>query len=278
MIVLPFFFAGANKLEVASLQKLWLGFHVIAARDSIYGNLVVVKGENMRSLYENGLVAFNVPDQAAAEEAVHFALLEHPSPRTLLLIGGGLNGSVTQALQHPDLERVDYVELDPTVFDLAARYFPEEWKRIRLDPRVRLHHLDGRLYVKSTRESFDVVIVNLADPQTAQLNRFYTAEFFREVAKRLTKNGIVAIHLRAAENYISPELGDFLRCVDQTLSEVFPEIRTIPGDTVYYSSQLSTTGISPGTPTNWSPGCKLASFRPTMCASITFRFACCRTE
>jgi spermidine synthase len=233
-IALPLLWVGGNQLEEMSLKRLWRGFHLLATRNSIYGNLAVVETEGMRSLYENGLVAFNVPDPAAAEEAVHFALLQHPHPSSLLLIGGGLNGSVAQAFQHPSLERADYVELDPAVFDLARRYFPEEWKHIEGDKRVRLHHLDGRLFVKSTNEKFDVVIVNLPDPQTAQLNRFYTVEFFREVAEKLTSGGVLAIQLRAAENYISPELGEFLRCVNRTLQEVFPEISVIPGDTVHY--------------------------------------------
>ena len=98
---------------------------------------------------------------------------------------------------------------------------------------MRVHHLDGRLFVKSTPQSFDVVIVNLPDPQTAQLNRFDTAEFFREVAKKLTSGGVLAIQLRAAEDYISPELSEFLRCINQTLGEVFSEIRVIPGDPIH---------------------------------------------
>ena len=235
-IALPLFLVGGNRLEAMSLKELWRGFHLVATRNSIYGNLVVTETEGMRTLYENGLVAFNVPDPAAAEEAVHFALLQHPHPTSLLLIGGGLNGSVSQALKHPSLERVDYVELDPAVFDLARRYFPEEWRHIQLDQRVRVHHLDGRLFVKSTNQSFDVVIVNLPDPQTAQLNRFYTTEFFHEVAEKLTSGGVLAIQLRAAEDYISPELSEFLRCINQTLAEVFSEIRVIPGDPIHIFS------------------------------------------
>jgi spermidine synthase len=233
-VALPLFLVGGNWLEAMSVKKLWRGFHLLAARNSIYGNLAVVETEGMRTLYENGLVAFNVPDPTAAEESVHFGLLEHPHPTSLLLIGGGLNGSLIQALQHPSLRSVDYVELDPAVFDLARRYFPEEWKRIQAEQGVRVHHVDGRRFIKSTRERFDIVILNLPDPQTAQLNRFYTAEFFREVAERLNPGGVLALQLRAAENYISPELGEFLRCVTRTLHEVFPEIRVIPGDMVHF--------------------------------------------
>ena len=117
LLALPF---GLPRLETVSLERFWRGFHLVATRNSVYGNLAVVRTEGASSLYENGLNLFNVPDPAAAEEAVHYALLEHPSPRSLLLIGGGVNGSLAEALQHASLERIDYVELDPAILDLRG--------------------------------------------------------------------------------------------------------------------------------------------------------------
>ena len=225
---------GLSRLEAISQQRFWRGFHLIATRNSVYGNLAVVGTEANRSVYENGVVLFHVPDPEAAEESVHYALLEHPAPRSLLLIGGGLNGSIAQALQHPGLEQVDYVELDPTILDLARTYFPTEWSRIHTDPRVRIHVTDGRRFLKTALSLFDVIIVNLPDPQTAQLNRFYTVEFFREATRRLTPTGVLSIQLTASENYISPELSEFLRSIHKTLRAVFPEVTTIPGERVHF--------------------------------------------
>ncbi len=225
---------GCPWLEKMSLKRLWSGFELVAARNSVYGNLAIVQTEGTRSLFENGLVAFNVPDPAAAEEAVHFALLQHPEPKSLLLIGGGVNGSLSQALQHPSLERIDYVELDPAVLDLAREYFPAEWAPLRADPRVHIHNTDGRLFLRSTNLRFDVLIVNLPEPQTAQLNRFYTLEFFREAASKLTPAGVFSFQLKASEDYISPDLAEFLRCIDNTLRQIFPEVVTIPGDIVHF--------------------------------------------
>jgi spermidine synthase len=222
LLALPF---GFPRLERASLERFWRGFHLVANRNSVYGNLAVVRSEGASSLYENGLNLFNVPDPAAAEEAVHYALLEHPSPRSLLLIGGGVNGSLAQALQHASLERIDYVELDPAILEL----FP-----VQNDPRVRVHVTDGRLFLKTTASTFDVIIVNLPDPQTAQLNRFYTLEFFREAARKLTGSGILALRLTAAEDYISPDLAAFLGSIYKTLRAVFPEVTAIPGENVLF--------------------------------------------
>jgi spermidine synthase len=225
---------GGYELQPLSLARLWRGYHLVAAQNSVYGSLAVVETGETRSLFENGLIVMTVPDPSAAEEAVHFALLEHPEPHSLLLIGGGVNGSVGEALTHPSLERLDYVELDPMIFDIAAQYFPAAWEKIRGDSRVRVHAMDGRRFLKTTANSFDVIIVNLPDPHTAQLNRFYTEEFYREAAAKLRPGGIVSFQVTSSENYINQELADFLRCLERTLRQVFPEVTAIPGDTVHF--------------------------------------------
>ena len=225
---------GSDELQPFSLRRMWTGFNLAATQNSPYGNLAVVEMGVSRSLFENGLIVMTVPDAAAAEEAVHYALLQHPAPRRLLLIGGGVNGSITEALTHPSLERVDYVELDPAIFEVAARYFPAAWEKIRSDPRVRVHAMDGRRFLKSTAERFDVIIINLPDPHTAQLNRFYTEEFYREASARLRPAGILSFQVNSSENYISQPLADFLRCLLRTLRQVFPEVIAIPGETVHF--------------------------------------------
>ncbi len=237
-------FPVGSWLEQMSLKRLWTGFDLVATHNSVYGNLAVVQTEGTRSLFENGLATFHVPDPAAAEEAVHFALLQHQAPQSLLLVGGGVNGSLSQALQHPSLKRIDYVELDPAVLDLAQVYFSATWTAPSTDPRVHVHNIDGRLFLRTTNRKFDVVIVNLPDPQTAQLNRFYTLEFFEEVARKLTSTGVFSFQLKASEDYISPDLAEFLRCIYKTLRQIFPEVATIPGDTVHFFATTRAGGLT----------------------------------
>lgn len=225
---------AAARLERASLVRLWHGFRLVGSENSVYGNLAVIGGEGSGTIYESGVAVATVPDPAAAEEAVHYALLEHPAPRSLLLIGGGVNGSLAQALQHRSLERIDYVELDPALIGVARRYFPAEWSAASSDPRVHIHNLDGRLYLKTSDRDFDVIIVNLPEPRTAQLNRFYTLEFFREAARKLNADGVLSFQLRASEDYISPGLAALLGSIRKTLGAVFPEVGLMPGETVHF--------------------------------------------
>ncbi len=245
-LLIPVLLTAGRRLDRRTFAGQWPGFRLLASANSRYGNLAVLEHETGRTIVENGLPVASVPDPQAAEETVHFALLQHPAPRSLLLIGGGLNGSLVQALNHPTMEQVDYVELDPEILRLARRHFPREGIA-PADLRVRMHTMDGRLFLKTTRQRFDVIIVSLPDPQTAQLNRFYTREFFQEAAGRLTPGGVLSFQLQAAENYISPELAQLLRCLRATLGQVFADVLVIPGDTAVFiaSNRPATLAASP---------------------------------
>ncbi|MGD1081172.1 MAG: fused MFS/spermidine synthase [Candidatus Sulfotelmatobacter sp.] len=225
---------AAPSLDRSAQQRLWRGFRLVGSRNSIYGNLAVIQTGNIRSIYDNGVILASAPDENAAEEVVHYALLEHPAPRHLLLIGGGVNGSIAQALKHPSVERIDYVELDPALIDMARQFFPVQSASIFSDPRVHLHYADGRSYLRTADDTFDVIILNVPDPQTAQLNRFYTAEFFRSARDHLASGGLLALQLRSSEDYISPDLAEFLRCIHFTLRKVFPYVAAIPGETIHF--------------------------------------------
>ncbi len=234
MIAVPVLLLAAPSLERLSRTSLWRGFRLVESRDTIYGNLTVTETGTVRTIYDNGVVLANGPDNNAAEEAVHYALLEHPAPHTVLLIGGGVNGSIAQALKHPTIERIDYIELDPALIQIARQFFPSQSSGLDGNPHVHLHYEDGVRFLKTATGVFDVVIVDVPDPTTAQLNRFYTAEFFRSARERLAPGGLVAIQLHSSEEAVSPDLAEFLRCIQHTLDSVFPYVAVIPGETIHF--------------------------------------------
>jgi len=238
LCAIPLVKFAAPSLDRSSQARLWQGFHLVASHDSIYGNLTVTGTGNLRSIYQNGVILANAPDQNAAEEAVDYALLESTAPRRVLMIGGGVNGSIAEALKHPTVQRIDYVELDPALIEMARQFFPVQSALVVSDPRVHLHTADGRYYLRTTGDRFDVIVLNLPDPQTAQLNRFYTVEFFRSARDHLAPGGLLALQLRSSEETISPDLAEFLRCIRRTLQQVFPQVVAIPGDTIHFFAAM----------------------------------------
>ncbi len=219
-------------LDHFSLSKIWRGLPLIHSEDTKYGNVAVVKEQEQITFYENGLMLFTYPDEYSSEEAVHFALLEHPEPKRLLIIGGGLGGAITQASKYEDL-RIDLVELDPRLINMGKTYLPEGEVKSLENSLVRIHFRDGRLFVKETlREKvqpYDVIILNLPDPHTAQLGRFFTFEFFGMIKSILDEDGVFSFRVTSAENYISEELGLYLSSLYRTLETSFSELTVIPG-------------------------------------------------
>ncbi|MGB8030599.1 MAG: hypothetical protein WCF30_13170, partial [Terracidiphilus sp.] len=147
---------------------------------------------------------------------------------------GGVNGAVVEALKDLTIASLDYVELDPALISMARQFFPVQTAVFDSDPRVHLHLVDGRRFLAGTAEKFDVIIVDVPDPQTAQLNRFYTVEFFRLARAHLERGGLLAIELHSSEETISPDLADFLRSIRRTLSGVFSYQAAIPGEIIHF--------------------------------------------
>jgi spermidine synthase len=241
---------SASKLDESldrfSASRMWRSLSLVYSKDTRYGNISVTRQYEQITFYENGLMLFSYPDDFSAEEAVHFALLEHPHPRSLLLIGGGVGGALSQALKYDSL-MIDYVEIDPELIRTGEAHLPEEETKSLKNPWVGIHFMDGRLFVKKNLESkdkklYDVIILNLPDPYTAQLNRFFTFEFFQMIRFILNEKGVFSFRLSSAENYISRELSQYLSSINQTLKSSFEEVKILPGsNNIFLASKKKDT-------------------------------------
>ncbi len=231
--IIAFLCGGWSALDRYLAERQWPGYEFIASQNSIYGNITVLKNGAQFSFFDNGLHLYTVPDKQSSEEAVHFALLEHPAPKSVLLIGGGTGGLVGELLKHP-VEKIDYVEFDPLIVKMARRHLPREYIRPLDDRRVSVIPGDGRYFMRKAGRKYDVIIISLGDPYTAQLNRFYTAEFFAEARQALRRGGVLSLGLGSSETYISGDLGAFLRSVYATLKTAFGDVRILPGETAFF--------------------------------------------
>jgi spermidine synthase len=224
----------STNLDRISRQWQWVGFHLVASEETIFGHIAVVEKENQLSFFETGLWNFAVPDRLSAEEAVHYAILQHPEPKSILLIGGGVSESLGQLLQHPSVRQVDYVELDPSLIELGKSYLPVQVTAALESPRVVVHNEDGRRYLAQTSKLYDAILVNLPEPHTAQINRFYTIEFFRLAASRMRAGGVFFFTASASETALGPTRAKYLKLLHRTALSVFAEVVIFPGQTARY--------------------------------------------
>jgi spermidine synthase len=230
-------------LERWSEAARWHGFELIDFLDTPFSRLSLIGYETSQSICVDGVVAETMPDRERAEELVHFALLEHPKPESLLLIGGGLAGGLHEALKHSSLRRIDYLELDPQIIEMVKGRW-KETAEVFESPKIRIHNLDGRFFLKRTDNRYDVIICAVPEPLTLQLNRFYTREFFREVAGSLLPGGVYSFSVVGADNFISDKLALFLRIIRDTLMEEFRQVVVLPGPRIHFFGTNETGVLS----------------------------------
>lgn len=236
------FLASFWFFDLPSQKIHWQPFEMIKSVDTPFGKLQVIQTEELLSLYNNTLMIYSFPNLSSSEESVHFALLQRPHATNVLLIGGGAGGSLSQVLKYPHT-KVDYVELDPEIIRLSLKYLPQQEVDTLENSRVHIYFQDGRAYLQKTHATFDAIILNLPDPSTAQINRFYTQEFFSLVKKKLSPGGIFSFRVSSAENYISDDLQNFLSSLYFTLKNVFPEVGIVPGDSNIFLASTSPVSL-----------------------------------
>lgn len=220
-------------------SQQWEGFDVVYAENSMYGNVAVIRRESQYTFFSDGIPILTspMPDIVLNEEIVHLPMLFISDPQNALVVSGGLGGVISELEKYP-LHGIDYAELDPLIIE-AIQQFPTTLTLSELaDPRLKIESVDGRLLVrkgiiKSTK-TYDLVLLNLPYPTTLQLNRFYTVEFFRLVHELLSDEGVLVIGWPGSLSYMSDELRNLNLMILQTLQEVFPHVRPIPGDFILW--------------------------------------------
>ena len=234
-------FLLARPINGQTARFRFLGQNLVDTRNSIYGNLAVTETEGQHNFFENGLFLATDRDEMANEYIAHFSMLYHPIPKTVLLIGNGFNGALTEILKHaPD--RVDYVESDPELIRLTRAYIPDELDRAFEDPRLRITVADGRFFMKqrvaSMESGYDVIIVNLPNPSTALINRYFTKEFFLEARSLLKPGGILSTRMAFAPDYMSQELENLGASIYKSLRNVFNHVAILPEHEIFYLASV----------------------------------------
>lgn len=151
------------------------------------------------------------------EPLVHPAMLAHPDPRRILVLGGGDGGALREVVRYPSVEAVDFVELDPDVVAFSREHLTHVHRGAFDDPRVRFHYRDGRAFIEASGPRYDVIIMDMTDPD-GPARFLYTAEFFKAVRAALRdKNSVFSMH---GESPVARPAA--FACIAATLRSVFP--------------------------------------------------------
>jgi len=184
-------FLIVNSFDINMLKHQFQNQEILFHKDTPYGKIVVTKYADQINFYDNGVFQFSDNNVIAAEEGVHYGMIQHPDPKNVLLISGGASGMIHEILKY-DIESLDYVEQDPALIDVGRLYTDN----IVEDDRITIIYEDPRIFLKKkSKKKYDVILINLPDPYSTQINRFYTSEFFEQLRENLDRYGIISISL-----------------------------------------------------------------------------------
>lgn len=215
-----------DRLEVRSLEGQF--GNIVRYVESPYGRIVVTRDQGLYTFWESGTPLEAGSDPAAVEEKVHYPLSQLDGVENVLLVSGGIGGALDEVRKHRP-ESVDYVELDPNLTRIAR-----EIGSLEEHPLVSVKNTDGRHYLRTTQNRYDAVILDLPDPDTFQMNRFFTSEFFSLVRERLTPGGVLCFSLEYYPNYLTDVMQRKLSSIWSTARLHFRNVRIIPGGKAYF--------------------------------------------
>jgi spermidine synthase len=142
-------------------------------------------------------------------------MLLHRNPRKVFVLGTGSGMTLGATSVHPGVEKIVLAEIEPKVIGVA-RTFSKYNHDVLDNPKLKIVFNDGRNYLLTTREKFDVITADPIHPWFSGAGYLYTTEYFRLAADRLEPGGVICQWLPIYELSV-----DDLKCVVRTFSENF---------------------------------------------------------
>ncbi len=166
------------------------------------------------------------------EMLVHPAMLTHPAPREILVVGGGDGGTLREVLAHPTVEHATLVEIDRGVIDTAREALPEVHHGALDDSRVSVMVCPGEDFLPQKPDYYDVILVDSTDP-VGPGEALFSEGFFGSCCTALRPGGVLA--LQAGTPFFWP---DELASVVTRLWRRMPHVCTYLGYVPVYPSGM----------------------------------------
>lgn len=229
LIVIVFGFLNSTDWRVYAEQYLYRD-QIVFSRTTRYQHIVLTKSRSGDiSCYINGHLQFKSVDEFIYHEnLVHPAFAIAPYRKTILILGGGDGLALREVLKYPDVEKVVLCDIDPAMTDLAQvnEYFLEvneesllgakvfilknnalfpadsfdvitvsqndlHGRRYSNTARVEIINIDAVKFVEQISGIYDIIIMDFPDPNSPDLAKLYSEQFYRNLKKKLAANGII---------------------------------------------------------------------------------------
>lgn len=148
-----------------------------------------------RILLLDGAIQSSEDDEELYHEMlVQPAMLLHPNPRDVLIIGGGEGATLREVLAHRTVRRATMVDIDQEAVEICRNLLPSWHRGAFEDPRTEMHYVDGREFLEKNEDLWDVVVIDVVDMlDNGPAQALYTRQFYETLRARLRPDSIVVL-------------------------------------------------------------------------------------
>lgn len=202
-LLVTFPFGQMTERHLAGVvQRLGGGSRVLAVRESATETIVYlgrdILGQQVsRTLVTNGfsMASTEWSSRRYMKAFAYVPLLLQDAPQSALLISFGVGGTAQALVDTPSLESIDVVDISRDVVEASRATFPAGRPHPLDDRRVRLHIEDGRFFLLSRPERYDLITAEPPPPKYAGVGNLYSREYFALMRDRLNDGGVASYWL-----------------------------------------------------------------------------------
>lgn len=218
-LALLILFIFADKILSYSEEKLY-GENIIYSHSSPYQRIVLTRNGKDFRLYLNNNLKFSSADEYRYHQAlVHPAMSMAKKVNNILVLGGGDGFAVREILKYKDVKNITLVDLDQEM----TKFFQENVTMKNLNKnalnnsKVTIHNQDAYLFVRNSKEKYDVIVVDFPDPSNYSLGKLYSLQFYRLLQKITTPETQIVV--QTTSPYFAPKS---FWSIKKTIAEIFP--------------------------------------------------------
>jgi len=178
---------------------------------------------------EGVLQSTRLGNEAYHEALVQPAMMAHPNPKRVAIIGGGEGATLREVLKHKSLDKVIMIEIDEIMVSFSREHLPEwndcsdivgsaDW--CGDDKKADMRYEDGMAWFKNRfsdsriqseeykEDKFDLLIMDALDPQDniPFADLLYTnLPFLTSIYNALTEDGLIVMQLGVSPFHYDPE-------------------------------------------------------------------------
>ncbi len=241
VFLLPLFLFLAFTLESWENKTHWEN---LTKSENLGGKIITQKGEYLYGfdntqfiLLRNLKPALNFPNQEYGLRFLSTFLAQKNDAKNFLLIGEPFIYILPYLIKIKEIEKILWIPFD---FELSQKIIPLlQEKSLNTSNKLIFPQTEPRLFLTTTNEKFDIILVYTGDPQTINSNQYLTDSFFNLLKNCLADRGIVGIRMSGGENFLGGEIATLGASIFFTFHQVFKVTVLKPGEETWLLGSLT---------------------------------------